>query len=131
VLIEFLQDKQFIWYEFIVLNRYLIDVDQYLFNRDISLAAQPQLNLHPFYQNLIHLLILSMELPFLVVYTIQKILYVWNFRKIRWEKFEKSIVEFITLTKLLIYWLDFFQQWPFLMFLVIENSFENLLISSP
>ena len=83
LLVQLLQDQQLIGDELVVLNGNFVYVDQHLFDGNVSLAAQPQLYLHSLDQDLIHLLVLSVELPLLVVDTIQQILDIRHFRKIR------------------------------------------------
>lgn len=54
------------------------DVNVHLLDGDVVAASQVQLCLHPFYDHLVHTLILGVELVFLIVQSIQQILYVRN-----------------------------------------------------
>lgn len=80
LLVEFLQNLQLIRYKFVVLYRYLVDIDQHLLDWDVAFTAQFQLDLHAFDQHLIHLFVFSVELLLFVVYSVQQILYIRHFR---------------------------------------------------
>lgn len=79
LLVQFLQDEQLIGDELVILNGNFVYVDQHLFDWNVSLAAQLQLYLHAFDQDLVHFLVLSVELPLLVVDSVQQILDIRHF----------------------------------------------------
>jgi len=123
-----------IFFDFRVwVNVNVADINVNFIDWDVVITSKIQFCLHSFHNYFVHSLIFWMELVFLIVQSVQKILYVWNFRKI-WRKKVKQckIKNVITSCNILLrivnFFLDIFKDAVFLSLFKIKNKFTDFII---